>query len=101
MRMRTRARRVQHTQRNRPMSPSPHPSPRKNGEREQTEPGDRALGLPRGAALRGNLLLALAFAAWFWIVYGTGDFVAGRAGQRFHVALPFEQAIPFVPWAAV
>jgi membrane-associated phospholipid phosphatase len=66
-----------------------------------TESIDRILDMPRGAALRGNLVLALVFAAWFWIVYGTGNFVAGRAAERFHVALPFEAAIPFVPWAAV
>jgi hypothetical protein len=59
------------------------------------------LGLPQGAALRGNLILALAFAAYFWTVYGIGDFVAAHATARYHVALPFEQAIPFVPWAAV
>jgi membrane-associated phospholipid phosphatase len=61
----------------------------------------RVLGLPEGSALRGNLILSLAFAAYFWIVYFTGDFVAAHAAERYHVALPFEAMIPFVPWAAI
>jgi hypothetical protein len=67
----------------------------------KNENDSRVLALPKGDALRGNLMLSLAFAAYFWIVYGTGDFVAAHAAERFHVALPFEQSIPFVPWAAV
>jgi len=60
----------------------------------------RILGLPRGAALCGNLLLAGAFAAYFCTVYWTGNFIAARAAYRFHVALPFETLIPFVPLTA-
>jgi hypothetical protein len=60
----------------------------------------RILGLPRGAALRGNLLLACVFAAYFCTVYWTGNFVAVHAAHRFHVALPFETLIPFVPSTA-
>jgi membrane-associated phospholipid phosphatase len=67
----------------------------------KNENDSRLLALPKGDALRGNLMLSLAFAAYFWIVYGTGDFVAAHAAERFHVAIPFEQSIPFVPWAAV
>jgi hypothetical protein len=61
----------------------------------------RVLALPQGDALRGNLILALAFGTYFWIVYFAGDFVAAHAARRHHVALPFEADIPFVPWAAV
>jgi PAP2 superfamily len=61
----------------------------------------RLIGLPQGDALRGNLMLSVAFAAYFWIVYLTGNFVAAHAAVRRQVALPFESAIPFVPWAAV
>jgi membrane-associated phospholipid phosphatase len=66
-----------------------------------TQDDGKTLGLPQGAALRGNLILSIAFAGYFWTVYGIGNFVAARAAERHHVALPFEQAIPFVPWAAV
>jgi membrane-associated phospholipid phosphatase len=66
-----------------------------------THDDERVLGLPQGDALRGNMLLSAAFAAYFWIVYFAGDFVATHATQRHHVALPFEADIPFVPWAAV
>jgi membrane-associated phospholipid phosphatase len=66
-----------------------------------TQDSDRPLGLPQGDALRGNLLLSVAFAAYFWIVYFAGDFVAARAAWRWHVALPFEVDIPFIPWMAV
>ena len=61
---------------------------------------DRLIGLPRGRALRVNLALACVFGAYFWIVYGAGDFVAAHAATRHHVALPFETHIPLVPWAA-
>jgi membrane-associated phospholipid phosphatase len=65
-------------------------------------PGDgKLLALPKGAALRGNLLLSIAFGAYFWIVYGLGDFVAAHAAERHHVALPLDFMIPFVPWASV
>jgi hypothetical protein len=66
-----------------------------------TQHHNRVLGLPQGDALRGNLILSAAFAAYFWIVYFIGDFVAAHAAHRYHVALPFEADIPFVPWAAV
>ena len=52
------------------------------------------------AALRGNLLLAGVFAAYFWLVYWAGNFVALHATRRFQVALPFKALIPFVPWTA-
>jgi membrane-associated phospholipid phosphatase len=61
----------------------------------------KLLALPKGAALRGNLLLSIAFGAYFWIVYGLGDFVATHAAQRFHVAMPLDFMVPFVPWASV
>jgi len=60
----------------------------------------RVLAWPRGAALRGNLILCSIFAAYFWVVYWTGNFVAVHASRRFQVALPFEALIPFVPWTA-
>ena len=66
-----------------------------------TRDNDRPLGLPKGDALRGNLLLSAAFAAYFWIIYFIGNFVAAHSAWRFHVALPFEAHIPFLPWAAV
>jgi membrane-associated phospholipid phosphatase len=66
-----------------------------------TQDSSRALGIPQGDALRDNLLLSAAFAAYFWIVYFIGDFVAAHSGWRWHVALPFEADIPFVPWMAV
>ncbi|MBV8457731.1 MAG: phosphatase PAP2 family protein [Acetobacteraceae bacterium] len=59
------------------------------------------LGIPNGRALRVNILLSTAFTAFFWAVYWTGDWVAGRAPHRFEVALPIDMAIPFVPWTAV
>jgi len=66
-----------------------------------TPDSNRPLGLPQGDALRGNLLLSAAFAAYFWIVYFLGDLVAARAAWRWHVALPFEADIPFLPWMSV
>jgi len=66
-----------------------------------TQNDNRLFGVPEPGALWINLLLSIAFAAYFWIVYWLGDFVAARATERFHVALPFELLIPFVPWAAV
>ena len=63
-------------------------------------PGGSILGWPQGAALRGNLMLSGIFAAYFWSVYWLGNFVATHGARRFHVALPFEQLIPFVPWTA-
>jgi hypothetical protein len=66
-----------------------------------TRDDDRLFGLPEQGALWINLFLSIAFAAYFWIVYWLGDFVAARATERFHVALSFELFIPFVPWAAV
>jgi PAP2 superfamily len=66
-----------------------------------TRDDDRLFGLPEQGALWVNLFLSIAFAAYFWIVYWLGDFVAARATERFHVALSFELFIPFVPWAAV
>jgi membrane-associated phospholipid phosphatase len=66
-----------------------------------TRDDNRLFGLPEPGALWINLLLSIAFAAYFWIVYWLGDFVAARATERFHVALSFELLIPFVPWAAV
>jgi hypothetical protein len=70
------------------------------------EPGDEQGGgaivaLPEGDALCANLLLATAFGAFFWSVYWTADFVAGRAPQRFDVALPLDRSIPFLPWTAL
>jgi hypothetical protein len=66
-----------------------------------TRDDNRLFGLPEPGALWINLLLSIAFAAYFLIVYWLGDFVAASATERFHVALPFELYIPFVPWAAV
>lgn len=66
-----------------------------------TRHDNRLFGLPEQGALLANLLLSIAFAAYFWIVYWLGNFVAARATERFHVALSFELSIPFVPWAAV
>jgi hypothetical protein len=66
-----------------------------------TQDNKRVLGLPQGDALRGNLLLSVAFAAYFWIVYFIGDFVATHSTWRYQVALPFEADIPFLPWASV
>jgi membrane-associated phospholipid phosphatase len=65
-----------------------------------TPDGGHIVGWPHGAALRGNLLLTGIFAAYFWLVYSTGNFVALHAGTRFQIALPFEAQIPFVPWTA-
>jgi membrane-associated phospholipid phosphatase len=65
--------------------------------RESTE----LFGLPRGAALGLNFLLASAFAAYFWTVYWIGDSVAANSVERFHVAFAFERTIPFFPWAAL
>jgi hypothetical protein len=59
------------------------------------------LAFPEGDALRANLLLSVAFAAYFWIVYFIGDLVAVHSAWRWHVALPFEADIPFAPWMAV
>jgi len=67
----------------------------------EKESDSSILALPEGADLRGNLMLSIAFGAYFWIVYGIGNLVAAHATERFHVALPFEQSIPFIPWAAV
>lgn len=57
-------------------------------------------GLPQPRALAMNAALAAVFAAYFWIVYGACDILAAHAAWRYHVALPFERMIPFVPWAA-
>jgi membrane-associated phospholipid phosphatase len=59
------------------------------------------LGVPKGRALRANILLSAAFTAFFWSVYWMGDWVAGRAPHRFEVALPIDMSIPFVPWTAL
>ena len=66
-----------------------------------TRDDNRLFGLPEKGARLANLLLSVAFAAYFWIVYWLGNFVAARATERFHVALSYELFIPFVPWAAV
>ena len=58
------------------------------------------LGLPQGDALRGNLVLSCVFGLYVWAVYWTGNFIAAHS-VRAHVALPFETAIPFVPWTLV
>src|SRR5579883_2644140 len=63
----------------------------------QAEP---LLGLPQPRALAINAALAALFAAYFWIVYGACDALAAHAAWRYHVALPFESMIPFLPWAA-
>jgi hypothetical protein len=63
----------------------------------QAEP---LFGLPPPRALAINAALAAVFAAYFWIVYGACDLLAAHAAWRYHVALPFESMIPFVPWAA-
>jgi membrane-associated phospholipid phosphatase len=63
--------------------------------------GAAILALPERDALPKNLLLSAAFSAFFWSVYWTGDFVAGRAPQRFDVALPLDLSIPFLPWASL
>jgi membrane-associated phospholipid phosphatase len=65
-----------------------------------TATGEPLFGIPRGDALRGNLILSCAFGAYFWIVYWTGNYVAAHSA-RAHVALPFESAMPFVPWTIV
>jgi membrane-associated phospholipid phosphatase len=57
-------------------------------------------GLPKGDALRGNLVLSFAFAAYFWIVYGGSNFLAANSA-RSHVALPLDLMIPFVPWTVI
>jgi hypothetical protein len=44
-----------------------------------THDSSRALGIPQGDALRGNLLLSAAFAGYFWIVYFIGDLVAAHS----------------------
>src|ERR1700744_4223993 len=61
---------------------------------------DPFLGLPQPRALAINAALAAVFTAYFWIVYGACDMLAAHAAWRYHVALPFESMIPFVPWAA-
>src|SRR3989442_12779519 len=66
-----------------------------------THVDSNVLGLPQGRALGVNLALSGAFAAYFWIVYWAGNFVAAHATQRFRVALPFDLMIPFLPWASV
>jgi membrane-associated phospholipid phosphatase len=62
--------------------------------------GGPLFGWPERNALRINLLLASAFAVYFEIVYWAGNVVATNATARFHVALPYEMLIPFVPWTA-
>jgi membrane-associated phospholipid phosphatase len=66
-----------------------------------SEGDGNVLGLPEGRALGVNLALSGAFAAYFWIVYWAGNFVAAHAAQRFQVALPLDLMIPFLPWASV
>ena len=63
----------------------------------QAEP---LFGLPQSRALAMSVALAAVFAAYFWIIYGACNILAAHAAWRYHVALPFESMIPFVPWAA-
>jgi len=57
--------------------------------------------VPKGAALRSNLLLSLQFALLFGIVYVGADLLGGHLTQRYSVALPLDSGIPFVPQMAI
>jgi fatty acid desaturase/membrane-associated phospholipid phosphatase len=61
-----------------------------------------AAGEPsRREALIVNLVLSVVFAAFFWLLYGSGSLYFNSAPAVHRVAFSFEQLIPFVPWASL
>ena len=63
-----------------------------------------ALGLqdlPRGRALRTNLLMTGLFTLLFIVVYGGADLLGAWVDDRYLVAFAFEASLPFLPWMAV
>ncbi len=72
------------------------------GPRPLPDHGSGAAGEPSSReALIVNLMLSVVFAAFFWLLYGSGSLYFNSAPAVHRVAFSFEQLIPFVPWASL
>ena len=75
----------------------PQPLPDPGRERSGGDAGKTS----EREALVVNLAISLVFAVFFWLLYGSASALFHAAPALHRVDFAFEQAIPFVPWAAL
>lgn len=61
----------------------------------------RGINFPAAGHMWTALRLGAGVSLWFLLVYGGADWLTGLHDWRVPIAAPWEQAIPFVPWAVL